>query len=158
MVRLTDLSESDRKLHLDRVATLPSFSDPVLNTTKPLNKMRIALITTAGIHTKQDRPFDTLVSGMDYRIIPENTDENNYVMSHVSVNFDRTGFQSDTNVVFPLQRLKELVKDSVIGSLAKFHYSFMGAIAPVTRYEEKVKELATLLKQDGVDAVILTPV
>ena len=158
MVRLADLPESDRKLHLDRVATLPSFSDPVLNTTKPLNKMRIALITTAGIHTKQDRPFDTLGSGMDYRIIPENTDENNYVMSHVSVNFDRTGFQSDTNVVFPLQRLKELVKDSVIGSLAKFHYAIMGAIASVTRYEEKVKELATLLKQDGVDAVILTPV
>ena len=105
-MRLADLSESDRKLHLDRVATLPSFSDPVLNTTKPLNKMRIALITTAGIHTKQDRPFDTLGSGMDYRIIPENTDENNYVMSHVSVNFDRTGFQSDTNVVFTLQRLK----------------------------------------------------
>ena len=46
----------------------------------------------------------------------------------------------------------------MIGSLAKFHYSFMGAIAPVTRYEEKVKELAKLLKQDGVDAVILTPV
>lgn len=158
MVRLSDLSESEQKLHLDRVATLPSFPDPVLNQTKPLNQMRIALITTAGIHTKQDRPFDTQGSGMDYRIIPESAEDNDYVMSHLSVNFDRTGFQTDTNVVFPLQRLKELVKDSIIGSLAKFHYSFMGAIAPVTRYEEKVNELAQLLKQDGVDAVILTPV
>jgi D-proline reductase (dithiol) PrdB len=158
LVRLADLSEAERKMHLDRVATLPSFPDPVLKTTKPLNQLRLALITTAGLHTKQDRPFDTQGSGMDYRIIPVETEEKDFVMSHLSVNFDRSGFQSDTNVVFPLQRLKELVKDSVIGSLAKFHYSFMGAIAPVTRYEEKVKELATLLKQDGVDAVILTPV
>ncbi|MEI7532459.1 MAG: glycine/sarcosine/betaine reductase selenoprotein B family protein [Betaproteobacteria bacterium] len=158
MVRLADLSLGEQKLHLDRIATLPNFPDPVLTPCKPLNQMRIALITTAGIHTQQDQAFDTMGSGMDYRVIPVDTEEKDYVMSHLSVNFDRTGFQSDTNVVFPLQRLKELVKDSVIGSLAKFHYSFMGAIAPVTRYEAKVKELANLLKQDQVDAVILTPV
>jgi D-proline reductase (dithiol) PrdB len=158
VVRLADLPASEQKMHLDRVATLPSFPDPVLNVTKPLNQMRIALITTAGLHTKSDRPFDTQGSGMDYRVIPESADEKEYVLSHVSVNFDRTGFQADTNVVFPLQRLKELAKDAIIGSVAKFHYSFMGAISPVTRYEEKVKELASLLKQDGVDAVVLTPV
>ena len=158
MVRLADLSEAERKMHLDRVATLPEFADPVLNHCKPLNQMRIALITTAGIHTHQDRPFDTLGSGMDYRVIPEDATEKDLVMSHASVNFDRTGFQSDTNVVFPLQRLQELFKESVVGSLAKFHYSFMGAITPVTKYEEKVRELVGLLKQDGVDAVVLTPV
>jgi D-proline reductase (dithiol) PrdB len=158
MVRLADLSEAERKMHLDRVATLPDFPKPVLNQCKPLNEMRVAIITTAGIHTQQDRPFDTLGSGMDYRIIPGDVVEQDLVMSHLSVNFDRTGFQSDTNVVFPLQRLQELVKESVVGSLAKFHYSFMGAIAPVTRYEDKVRELVGLLKQDAVDAVILTPV
>ena len=79
-------------------------------------------------------------------------------MSHASVNFDRTGFQSDWNVVFPLDRLKELVRDKLIGAVAAFHYSFMGAIPLVARYEPKARELAGLLRKDGVDAVLLTPV
>ena len=80
------------------------------------------------------------------------------LMSHVSVNYDRSGFQSDWNVVFPLERLKELARDKVVGAAAAFHYSFMGAIAPITLYEGKARELAGLLKQDQVDAVLLTPV
>ena len=74
------------------------------------------------------------------------------------VDFDRSGFQTGWNVAFPLDRLKELARDKVIGTLAAFHYSFMGAISPVTRYETKARELAGLLKQDRVDAVLLTPV
>jgi D-proline reductase (dithiol) PrdB len=79
-------------------------------------------------------------------------------MSHLSVNYDRSGFQADWNVAFPLDRLKELVRDKIVGSIAAFHYSFMGAISPVTRYEPKARELAGLLKQDQVDAVLLSPV
>ncbi len=45
-----------------------------------------------------------------------------------------------------------------IGSVAGFHYSFMGAVSPVTRYEPKARELAGLLKKDQVDAVLLSPV
>jgi hypothetical protein len=45
-----------------------------------------------------------------------------------------------------------------VRSVAKFHYSFMGAIWPTTKYEAKAKELAELLKRDNVDAVVLSPV
>jgi D-proline reductase (dithiol) PrdB len=79
-------------------------------------------------------------------------------MSHLSVNFDRSGFQADWNVVFPLDRLKELVREKLLGAVAAFHYSFMGAISPITQYEPKARELASLLKKDNVDAVLLTPV
>ena len=48
--------------------------------------------------------------------------------------------------------------DKTVGAVADFHYSFMGAISPVTRYEPKARELAGLLKQDQVDAVLLSPV
>ena len=51
-------------------------------------------------------------------------------MSHISTNFDRTGFQQDINVVFPVDRLRELAARGTIGSVADFHYSFMGATAP----------------------------
>ena len=47
-------------------------------------------------------------------------------MSHVSVNFDRTGFQRDLNVVLPRDRLDELVASGKIGGVAPEHYSFMG--------------------------------
>jgi D-proline reductase (dithiol) PrdB len=78
-------------------------------------------------------------------------------MSHVSVNFDRSGFQEDINVVFPIDRLRELAGEGVIGSISDFHYSFMGA-APIRALEPKARELAALLKKDRVDAVLLTPV
>ena len=45
----------------------------------------------------------------------------------------------------------------VIGSVADFHYSFMGAIDAVT-LEPAAAQLARLLKKDAVDAVLLTPV
>ena len=50
------------------------------------------------------------------------------------------------------------MKEKIVGALAAFHYSFMGAIPQIVRYEPKARELARLLKQDGVDAVLLSPV
>ena len=123
----------------------------------PLAKRRVAIVTTAGLHTRGDRPFSG-AAGMDYRVIPGDVTAGDLVMSHLSVNYDRSGFQADWNVAFPLDRLKELVRDRIIGAVAAFHYSFMGAISPVTRYEPKARELAGLLKQDQVDAVLLSPV
>jgi len=45
----------------------------------------------------------------------------------------------------------------VIASVAAYHYSFMGA-TQVNDLRENAHELAPLLKQDHVDAVLLTPV
>ncbi len=78
-------------------------------------------------------------------------------MSHVSVNFDRSGFQQDVNVVFPLPLLKELVASGEVGSIADWHYSFMGATDP-SRLAETAPQVARLLKEDGVTAAILVPV
>lgn len=158
MVRLADLPESERKGHLDRVSTLPQFADRPFVKGPALAKRRVAIVTTAGLHLRGDRPFDSGGAGIDYRVIPGDVAPADLVMSHASVNFDRTGFQSDWNVVFPLDRLKELVRDKLAGAVAAFHYSFMGAIPQVTRYESKARELAGLLKADNVDAVVLSPV
>ena len=157
MVRLADLPEWDRDNMLKKVPTLPRFEGRPWVTGPPLTRRRIAIVTTAGLHTRDDRPFSG-PTGMDYRVIPGDVRAGDLVMSHLSVNYDRSGFQADWNVAFPLDRLKELVRDGIVGSVADFHYSFMGAISPVTRYEPKARELAGLLKQDQVDAVLLSPV
>ena len=78
-------------------------------------------------------------------------------MSHVSTNFDRSGFYQDVNTSFPIDRLRELARDGVIGSVAGRHFSFMGATPP-TVMEPIARDLAKVLKADNVDAVALVPV
>ena len=78
-----------------------------------LSQRRVALLSTAGLHRRDDQPFAVTAGNAramagDYRVIPDDIAANDLVMSHVSTNFDRTGFQQDWNVVFPLDRLHEL--------------------------------------------------
>jgi D-proline reductase (dithiol) PrdB len=119
----------------------------------PLNQRRVAIVSTAGLHRRDDRPF-TLDPGDYYRVIPGDIQANDLVMSHVSTNFDRTGFQQDWNVVFPLDRLRELAREGVIGSVADFHYSFMGVHDPMS-VETEARAVARLLKKDRADGVLL---
>ena len=157
MVRLADLPAWDQKVKLQRIQELPRFEGQPWVTTRSLARCRVALVTTAGLHRKGDRPFGPTAHATDYRIIPGDTAAADLTMSHQSVNFDRSGFQEDHNVVFPIDRLRELARENIIGSVADLHYSFMGA-APIKDLQPKARELAGLLKQDGVDAVLLTPV
>ncbi len=153
MARLQDLPEPLRE-HLIALPC-PSFETTPWVTGPPVFERRVAIVSTAGLHRRDDRPFEGM-SG-DYRIVPGDTSTADLVMSHVSANFDRTGFQADPNVVFPLDRLRELAAAGVIGSVAGFHYSFMGAADP-GRMEDAAGHLAGALRDDGVDAVLLVPV
>ena len=120
----------------------------------PSEKPRVSIISTAGLMHRGDRPFS--FGGADYRILDcENPAD--IVMSHISTNFDRTGFAQDIDVVFPIDRLIEMANDGTIGSVSRYHYSFMGATDP-TRMVETAPQVAKLLKDDGVDAVVLIPV
>ena len=154
MAILEELPEMERQF-------LEALECPVFETRPwikgpPLSERRVAIISTAGLHGKQDRPF-TFDPGDYYRVIPGNIEAKDLIMSHVSTNFDRSGFQQDWNVLFPLDRLRELRDQGVIGSVAEYHYSFMGAHDPVPM-EPTARSLAGLLKKDGVDAALLIPV
>lgn len=153
MARLTDFDDLGRDYY--EAMALPSFAATPWVRAKPLDQSRIAMISTAGLQRRGDRPF--AVDSGDYRLLPGDVRAADLVMSHISTNFDRTGFQEDHNVVFPIDRLNELAADGVIGSVASIHYSFMGATPPA-KLEATARALAGLLKQDGVDAVLLVPV
>lgn len=157
MVRLADLPEWEREHLLEKGREAPRFASQSWVKGPPLGRRRVAIVTTSGVHRRGDRPF-SMIPDTEYRVIPGDAGGEALVMSHVSVNFDRSGFHEDVNVVFPIDRLKELAADAVIGSVADFHYAFMGAAWPPTRFEPKARELAALLKKDRVDAVLLTPV
>ncbi len=154
MVRLEDVSEEERKILMS--LPCPSFETSPWVGGPPLNQRRLAIITTAGLHTRDDRPFQ--IDPNDYyRVIPGDVQPNDLVMSHLAASFDRSGFQRDWNVVFPLDRLREMEKEGIIGSLADFHYSVSTAHQP-EEFEVCSAEIAGLLKKDKVDAALLLPV
>jgi D-proline reductase (dithiol) PrdB len=91
------------------------------------------------------------------RVIPATVPAGDQLISHVSINFDRAGFQRDRNVVFPLDRLRELAAEGVIGGVAGSHYTVMGSTDPVAM-AEAADQIAGQLQQERIDAVLLTPV
>ena len=151
--RLSDMPEVEA-MHLRRIEC-PTYDDTPPLPGQPLDQRRVAIISPAGLHRRGDRPVRP--GDGSYRVIPDDTRANELVMSHISVNFDRTGFQQDLNVAFPIDRLRELVADGPVGSMATVHYSFMGAFPPAAAAPH-ARHLAGLLKADEVDAVLLVPV
>ncbi len=153
MARLDRMSVQEREHYLKMPCS--TYDNPAWVAGPPLTQRKVALISTAGLQRRGDRPFSPGAS--DYRLIPVDTPSTELVMSHISTNFDRTGFQQDWNVVFPLERLRELAANGEIGSLAQYHYSFMGATDPAAM-EPRARELAQIMKTEGVDAALLIPV
>lgn len=153
MVRMDALAPAMAQRMTELV--LPEVESSAWSEAKPLNEMRVAIVSSAGLHLKTDRPF--FRGDADYRVIPSDTDGADLFMSHVSSNYDRSGFQEDINVSFPIDRIRELAEEGFIGSIAKNHISFMGATDP-TGMEANAKEVAAILKEDNVDGVVLSGV
>lgn len=155
MVRWADLPDYEQGHMVHLAKDCVTLEPAPWVTGPPLAQRRVAIVTTAGLQRRGDRPF-TEGAG-DFRIIPGDLDAADLVMSHISVNFDRSGFQEDLNIVFPIDRLRELAADGVIGSVADYHYSFLGATKP-SEMETTARHLAGILKGDAVDAVLLVPI
>ena len=155
MPRLEDLSEVTRQAYLN----FPVFEHdhaPFDRPRKPLRESRVALVTTAGVHLRGDRPFAS--SDQTFRVIPSSSPARAIVQSHSSIGFDRTAFMRDVNISFPIERLRELEARGEIGSLATDCFSFMGGSrAPRIIEHETGPEVARRLLADGVEIVLLTP-
>lgn len=135
-------------------APCPEGQEPTAVPGRPWRERRVALISTAGLMHAGDRPFS--LGSADYRVI-DAEDPRPLQMSHISTHFDRSGFAQDLNVVFPLDVLKALAGDGQIGSVARYHYAFMGATEP-ERLEPAARDLASVLAADDVDLACLIPV
>ena len=132
---------------------LPTFDNLAWTTPVPANQRRISIVSTAAVSRRGDKPFSWLAK--DYRTFHKN--DRDLVMTHVAVEFDRSAWQQDLNVIIPLDRLDEMETYGEIGSVADMHYSFMGAADPVTM-EKSAREVAGQMKQEGVNTVFLIPI
>ena len=159
MPRLEILSEVQRRM-LEFFPCLEADGVPWTPLGKPLSESRVAIVTTAGLHLRDDKPFNRDHPGGEstYRILPGDADNADIVQSHFSIGFDRTAIYRDINITYPIDRMRELVQWGVVGSLGPSNYSFMGALRDCTVVAEQTgPEVAQRLKDDGVDLVFLTP-
>lgn len=132
------------------VAAAPWITPPALT------DATVAIVSTAGLHRRTDAPF--ALGSVDYRLLPADVDFADVVMSHVSTNFDRSAFQQDPNIWFPLDRLREMTADGEIAGVSRWHYSFMGAQPSLEALAAVGEEVGALLAADGVDVALLVPV
>jgi D-proline reductase (dithiol) PrdB len=128
---------------------------------KPLTQARIALITSAGFFLPTQPPFDKSYRHDDcsFREIPDGTPIESLRIGQTSDAFDPAGIAADRNLALPLDRLRELIAEGLVGESASRHFSIMGSlIAPAKLISESGPEIARKLQDDRVDAVLLAPV
>lgn len=128
--------------------------------TKPLSECRVAIITTAGVHLKTDKPFDMENSDGDssFRVIPSSSKQSDLKITHDY--YDHSDADKDINLVFPIDRLRELEESGDIGSISKNHFGFMGHIMGGLVSElinNSSEQILKMLIDDDVDCVLLVP-
>ena len=152
MARLETIPSGEQKMMIELDCSGFEGREPFV-APKPLSERRISIISTAALNMRDDAIYQR--DATDFRVIPGDVDPADVVMSHVSVNFDRTGFQQDLNVCFPIERLHELADDGVI---AQWRIT-------ISRYQRRAPERSRRVRardgayiEDGVDTVLLVPI
>ena len=142
-----------RTLALPQLRRLTSDAIPWSPLQRPLREATVALVTTSGVHLRDDRPFK-LSSDATFRVIPRTAEAGDLAITHQA--YDRTDALRDINLVFPLQRLRELEAEGVIGRVADRHYGF-GLTGQGAELVAPGREIGRLLKRDHVDLALFVP-
>jgi D-proline reductase (dithiol) PrdB len=130
---------------------------------RPLADSTVALISSAGLALKTDRPFDQEGERRNpwwgdpsYRILPRTATAEDVSLYHLHIHPHVV--EQDLNTLLPLQRLLELEDGGEIGRSAAHHYSFMGYILqPQALLEESTPAMIHHMKREGVNVVVLVP-
>ena len=153
MARLEDIPEATRSnlvaLDCPTPTSRPWVEGP------PLKQRTIALLSTAALTRRGDAPF--MPGTAEMREIPASLPASEILMSHVSVNYDRQGWQRDINTIYPIDRLRELAQESVIGGVADTHFTVMGSTDPKLM-EEAADSIVARMQRDRIGAILACPV
>lgn len=123
---------------------------------KPLAACRLGLIASGGIYVTGQVAFH-YKDDTSFRVIPKDVKTADLRVTHFA--YDLTDARQDANVVFPIDTLRGLEREGVIGELADHAYTFMGGIYSARRVrEELAPQLTDCLLAEKVDAVLLVPV
>lgn len=153
MARIDDIPEPTRTVVRDLPITPVGATAFVAG--PPLAQRRVALVSSAALYRRGEAPF--LPGSGEHRVLPAGLAPGEILMSHVSINFDRSGWQRDHNVAYPVDRLRELAGAGEIGSVAQTHYSVMGSTDPQAM-AASAEAIAARMRAEGVGGAVLIPV
>jgi len=153
MARPEDIPQPTRDAVLN--LSCPAYETTPFVVGPPLAQRRVAILSSAALIRRGDQPFP-FGSG-ECRFIAADTPPGDLLISHVSINFDRAGWQRDINVVFPIDRLRDLAASGEIAGVAETHYTVMGSTDPAAM-GEAINQIEGQLRQERVDSVLLSPV
>ena len=148
---------SDGNVIKQRSAALecPVFEDAAFSTPPPLADATVAILTSASMHHPDQPGFEVVDTG--YRVL--DGARRDLILGHWSQDVDQVGFGLDHNVVYPIDRLQEMADAGRIGEVSDVHLAYAGNQFDITGVRmDSGPEGARLLKEAGVDVVLLTPV
>ena len=123
-----------------------------------LKRATVALVTAGGVHLKDQEPFNIAdeLGDLGYRIIQPDVDKSELMVTHH--HYDHTDADEDINVVFPIDVLRELKADGVIGDVARKHVGYMGYTMQLkAMYEGTAPQIANEIDRGSrADLVVLT--
>lgn len=121
---------------------------------RELRETVFALVTTAGVHLRDQEPF-ALEGDNSWRLIPGDAQSDQLIVTHE--HYDHRHADQDINCVFPIDRLRELAAEGTIGGVGDKHLGFMGYTQQLRDlYERAAPELAKVIERSRADAVLLT--
>ncbi|MDX2041207.1 MAG: glycine/sarcosine/betaine reductase selenoprotein B family protein [Acidobacteriota bacterium] len=125
---------------------------------RELAKSRVVLVTAAGVHRRDQEPFNIAddLGDLTFRVV--NGDASNSELMVTHHHYDHTDADSDINCVFPLELLRELQAEGFIGEVAKEHVGYMGYTMQLKKmYDEIAPQMAEYVdKKCKADVVVLT--
>ena len=130
---------------------------PVLaKISKPLDESKLGLISTAGTYVAGQQAY-YYKDDASIREIPSNTDVSDLRFSHIMENYLVEAWQ-DPGVVFPIEALRKLDKDGMVGELAEEFLACMGGIYSQRRVnEELIPQLEAVVDRQRLDLLLLVP-
>ena len=144
---------ASKTIALPQLRRLADAEVPWTPLRKSLSDSTVVLLSTGGVHLRSDRPFN-LNSDPTFRVIPNDVQPGDLAISHQA--YDRTDALRDINLVFPIERLRELEAEQVIGRVAEEHYGF-GLMGSAKRLMPAIHEVAQRIREAGVDLALLVP-
>lgn len=144
--------EVEFKMELSRKAI------PYTPNSTELSEMTIAIVSTAGAHLKNQEPFNT-DGDASYRVLADDVQSEDFTVTHGAPkeHYNTDEPKKDINVVFPIDRLRELKEEGVIGGLNNKHISMMGYAMRLKQIlDETVPQVAKEITKSKADAVLLT--
>ncbi len=113
-----------------------------------------ALVSTAGVHLRDQTPYD-LDGDNSWREIPGDVLASDLMVTHG--HYDHRHADVDINCVFPIDRLREFAAEGIIGGVANRHLGFMGYSQQLKDlYDRVAPQMAKLIERSNADAVLLT--